>query len=573
MLAAGLLQGFLLYALLPLTQPLGPVWHLLLTTVCVATPWVFHFLRGEFDTRQSVRGAGAIGLPLALCAAWVGWSGPWPNMPDQEAFSNISGLPAFIPAAGVAGFVALPFVQAVLRTRAWRFSYPNLFEDAWRNALLAVNCLVFVGMFWLLLWLCAGLFAILHIAFFKDLFTQSWFAFVATTTALGFAASLEDRNAAALTTIRRFLLLFQTRLLPLAALIVLLFTLTLPFAGVEPLWSTGYATPLMLCLQWALIALCNAAWQDGRQVQPFGRLSTWLVKAAMALLPVLSGLCVWALALRIGPYGWTVDRIWAAVLVTLSCLYALAYAWSALRPGWLPPLGRMNTLLAWVWVSVLVLLHTPLLSPQTLATHNQMGRLLAGTTSAEQFDFKHLRFDSGRAGHTALQTLAKLQDHPQADVIRKKAQAALKETDRYSRQEQAPSTPDDIARRLRPYPATWVPDPTFAEYLGDQLQDKQNRRLFYWLRGDEAKPLIAIDLDGDGAPEYVVFGRSQPWVFTHTPQGWQSVGRLDFEGKYVNPEELQAALERGAYETQKPRWGQLLLQGKQGTVVTQGLPN
>nr|UKE85099.1 hypothetical protein KXZ65_08525 [Pectobacterium sp. PL152] len=37
-------------------------------------------------------------------------------------------------------------------------------------------------------------------------------------------------------------------LLPFSALITVVFTLTLPFSGLEPIWNTGRSTVILLCL-------------------------------------------------------------------------------------------------------------------------------------------------------------------------------------------------------------------------------------------------------------------------------------------------------------------------------------
>src|SRR5690606_13982517 len=113
-----------------------------------------------------------------------------------------------------------------------------------------------------------------------------------------------------------------------------------------------------------------------------------------------------ALGLRIDQYGWTVDRVWAALACALAAAYAFGYAWSALRCGdWLRPLPAVNRALSWVVVAVAVLANTPLLEPHRISVSSQLARLEDGRASAAELDLAYLRFESGRRGYRAAQSL------------------------------------------------------------------------------------------------------------------------------------------------------------------------
>lgn len=46
-----------------------------------------------------------------------------------------------------------------------------------------------------------------------------------------------------------------------------------------------------------------------------------MIAAALALMPVLAALALWAVALRVRQYGWTHERIWAVAIA--ACAHAL----------------------------------------------------------------------------------------------------------------------------------------------------------------------------------------------------------------------------------------------------------
>lgn len=571
MVIAGLLQGAAMLALHEWFKANGfhasdLVWAAPVYSLVILGPITFNFLHGEFSLAQSFRGAATGAGAIAATAAWFGWSFGATDDARQVLGFGTGNVVVFCLSSIAAWFVGLPFLQARLRDGSFAFPYRRLFDDAWRNALLVANSLAFTGLFWVLLALWAGLFLVLHMGFFKDLFSSRFFFYLATAMAISFAVSLEEKEASALGTLRRHLLAFQTRLLPLAALIVILFLGALPLAGLDPLWRTGHATPLMLCLQIVIIALANAAWQDGAQPVPFSTIVQWLSRGALAVLPVLSGLCIWSLSLRIDQYGWSVDRVWAAVLVGLTTLYALGYALSALLRGWLPSLGTVNTWMALLLVATLLAVHTPLLDPQRIAAGSQVSRLLAGVAEVDRFDYNYLRFSLGRPGDEALKALADLSGHPRADDIRAKAKEALARKDRYSAKQQPIPGRDEIAGRLKGYPAEAQIPPGFADYLHERLAKGKYDYALNGLKSGKAVPVLAIDLGADPSPEYVLMVAPYP-VFVQSEGKWRQLGQINFSGAQPKPEELQRLLETGDHAALPRQWSDLKLGDKSGILM------
>lgn len=236
MLIAGLIQGFIMLGLHEWFHakgfaPFDLLWAALFYALTVLAPASFNSLRAEFPVSKSIGGAAFIAI--AFAASWVGWAAVPANEPDLGRGAWSGDLFAFGFVILTIWFIALPFIQSRLRHGNFSFPYPGLFADAWRNWLLVVNCFVFTGIFWLLLALWAGLYSVMNISFFSEIFTTTFFFYLVTAMAVSFAVSLEEREASALTTLRRYLLAFQTRLLPLASLIVVLFLFALPLTGVK----------------------------------------------------------------------------------------------------------------------------------------------------------------------------------------------------------------------------------------------------------------------------------------------------------------------------------------------------
>jgi hypothetical protein len=572
MLIAGLIQGFMMLGLHEWIKSKSfdlsdLVYIVPLYTVAVLGPLTFNFLRAEFSCRQSFIYATLISGVLALTGTWFGWNYVLPAETRLYQSPNfIAGLWVFGFVSAVIWFHILPFAQSRLRHSEPAFSYSGLFEDAWRNCLLLANCFVFSGIFWALLGLWAGLFEVLKIKFFSDLFTTRYFVYLATAMSVSFAVSLEDKEASALVTIRRYLLAVQARLLPLAAFIVLLFLVTLPFSGLHKLWDTGSATALMLGLQYAVIILTNAVWQDGKQPLPFSSFTRSFIRMALIALPVLSVLCVWALHLRVDQYGWTIDRIWAAILVAFISLYTAAYCAAAVRSGWLQSLGRLNTAIALLVIATLLAVHTPLLDPQRISASSQVSRLLAGKVAASNFDYEYLRFNLGRAGAQALRELEKIDHQAEAATIRSKATAALNlhSVSTLDAWEHLPSQ-QEITARINLYPKGTAIDLEFVAALHQRVETEEYDRYTRALREDkEPIAVLAVDLNKDGAPEYIFLKDPFP-VFSKQGQQWRLIGNMWFNNTdAMREKELEQATASADFTVVPRLWSDLRIGGSEG---------
>jgi hypothetical protein len=289
-------------------------------------------------------------------------------------------------------------------------------------------------------------------------------------------------------------------------------------------------------------------------------------RAALALLPVLSALCIWSLSLRIEQYGWTTDRVWAALLVGITSLYAVGYAVSALMRGWLPALGIVNTWIALVLIASVLAIHTPLLDPQRISATSQVARLLAGKVEIDRFDYNYVRFNLGRAGDSALKELTELTGHPHADAIRSKAKEAQERKNRYTPNQQPNPSKAEITGKLAPYPAGTVIDPAFVDYLYNRLTQNKDGYALASLKGSKVVPLVAINLGGGDAQEYVLMVRPYA-VFASGPQGWRQVGQINFTGAYIKDEDVEKLVQKGEFSALPRQWSDLKLGDKVGNLI------
>ena len=464
-------------------------------------------------------------IALAATGAYAGYRvDPSTNV---NLFAEV--LP-FVLTAFIGWYVLLPFAQAYFKTGSLRPAYPVLFEFAWNNGITLLIATIFTGIFWALLALWAGLFRTIGIELFDVIFYSKYFGYPVTGTVFAFAVYLGRSHVSAVVTVRRVILAVFKGLLPLLAVIALLFLAALPFMGLAPLWATGKATALMLTLQAVLLFFLNAVFQNGQGEPPY---APWLrapVRAAIVLLPIYTLLCAYALYLRVDQYGWSTDRFWAVLLTGVIALHVFGYAFAALRRSavWMAGMAPVNVAIAAVVVALSVAVNSPLLDAQRIGAKSQVARLLDGSVPAGEFDYAYLRFHLGRAGNSELAKLRAIDDHPHAETIRASADRALKLENRYNTAMERIETAAQAANNFAAYPRTESLSESFLDYAMSKNADWQLKRC---LEVGQRCLVLAIDLNGDKRKDYVVFRIAGDYdrytgVYAQLDKEWDLVGTL-----------------------------------------------
>jgi len=512
----------------------------------------------------------ALGFSLvaAFCAAYVGYANTAKNLPNYYNNSDVYWLLGFC--IYVAWFIVLAFFEHYCQFKHWAnlkiSRYEALFNFSWRNAVKIITAGIFALLFWGALALLAGLFKVLGILFFQDLITNRHFVYPATVLAFGLGLSLYTAKEEALAEFKRAILQVLGWLLPLVSFILLSFIITLPFKGLNLLWGTGYATALMLSLLGLTIFLLNAAFQDGNQI----KYPNWLLQLTnigLMTLPIYLGLCVYALYLRVHQYGWTAERVWGAALIALMAIYALGYAFAAIKSfknlsAWMQITKPVNIIGAWFLVTLLCLLNSPLLNPVRIAVQSQVAKLIEGKVSATNFDYQYLRFSGGNYGNNALDALIKNTKLKDAATVKSLAEAALKAEYRNDLPEILAGT-ETLKTKIKIHPKNVVLD---IEFYAAVLKSYRAEEIYLDCLlvshlANNCQALV-LDLNQDKNPEVIIFNNYEQRVFSKTTSGWRYIGALQStSGSYSfsQKETLQKELESGDFKAVTPEWQQLQL--------------
>lgn len=404
-----LIQGFALYFLhlaadnevWPATDPR---WMFMSYALALGVP-LFYYLGLE---RVTDRRNGWGLLPLMGLLGGLGWHLGWLSWAAELAVpSHGHFVFALSTSVAVALFILALFFRVWCINQSPRFHYRQLLELSWQNALTLAQLGLFIGVFWGLLFLWGGLFNVIGIDFFEELFEEPLFIYPVTALVGGWGLVLIRERIRLIATVQAMCEALIKALLPLAALIMVLFLGALPFTGLDRIWETGHAALLMMWLALILLFFFNSALSENPDQPPYPVWLRTLVYLAVALLPLNSLLAAWALGLRIEQYGLTVDRLWAGTLQLLIAGFTVSYSvlvvWKRSRA--LPAIQSANKVLALVVAAVLLLVNSPLADLRAWAAASQASRLETGKTAIDEFDYAYLRFDLGAYGVRELQRL------------------------------------------------------------------------------------------------------------------------------------------------------------------------
>ncbi|MEJ6790965.1 DUF4153 domain-containing protein [Brevundimonas sp. BR2-1] len=484
----------------------------------------------------------------------------------RQSADTLQGPPFLSPPlilfSAAALFIAHHLVAPADMERRRIASYPAYFDTATKAAVQLALSIGFTGAFWILLYLGAALFRIINLEFLENLLREAWFAIPVTFLVFATAVHLTDVRDGLIRGVRTLALMLLSWLLLVITVLVAGFLAALPFTGLGGLWETGSGVSLVLAAAAALIILINAAYQDG---QPDNRPPAVLraaVRVAAVLITPLIVIAAWGLALRIGQYGLTPDRIIAAACALVGASFAAGYGWAALSPfwrkgDWMRPLERTTIWTAVLTVAVILALFSPLLDPARLSVADQVARLERGAVTPDKFDYRFLRFESGKAGQAAL---ARLTQSDNADIAAR-ATTAKVVRNRYDFE----GTPDGPRSRTEPTaadirihanPAGAALPATFTQQFG-RLSE-----ILSGCRDGSVCEARMHDLDRDGALEVLVAAESSVSVFK-----LEADGRWFEWAEYTPPlcvdesKDIRRAFGAGRWGTVPPVFPDLVVDG------------
>ncbi len=487
-------------------------WLVAFYAIAVVVPSILHLLAAHLRERTLWL---AIATIAAVCfgLAWQFGANVSGAVTSQYWLADET-IPSFVATMIVLWLLVVAFLRSRLDHGRWIGSYSQLFSSAWQNKLTIAEALAFTGAFWLLLLLWAGLFKSLGYDLFERLFQDPAFVYPFTAITFGAAMHLVGSTEKLVSVAREQVLGLLKWLAPVAALILLLFTPTL-LVQLPRLISEGERAIGAVWLLWlvlVMVLLLNAGYQDGKSEQPYPRWLALALRIATPTMPLVAGVAIYALILRLSEYGATVPRVYGLVAAIVALVYAVGYAIAAfVRGPWLRGIERVNVVTALGLICILFLLCTPLLSPYRLAANSQFARAMQNGQHQESA-MAYLKFEAGEYGRRKLARLTKLDGGVRERAIAALAQGVDALEHRWSPRK---LTQEEIVAKTTTYP----PGRALGESLLRAIRGCEDGA------NAQERVVVFVDLDDDGVEEAIIVARQTTSVFGRAGEGWRRIGR------------------------------------------------
>ena len=417
--------------------------------------------------------------------------------------------------------------------------------------------IVFVanGLFWLVLLLWSEMFKLVGIPFFSTLFFDTdWFGYVAFGLITALAVVLARTQSRLVTAVQKLLTFIATGLLPLVALLALMFILTLPFTGLEAISQRVSAAGLMSTLTLLLLLLMAIVREPQKEALPYPGALRYLIKCSLIVAPIYMLIAGWSLWVRIQQYGWTPERLYGVLVVVVLLVWSFGYLASILRRGRNPlelqgPAILGVSLLA---LGLLVLLSSPVIDAWRISVNSHMGLYHSGKIKPDQVSL-YMLDHSGKPGRAALEALQKDVAFNQ-DSKRRRDLISLLQGRRDPVKE---LTATQLVSKVVIAPGSQKPDDAFWAFV-----KTQGYRITSCAE-QNACVLVSQDLNADGHPEQVLyaFGDGESLVFGMQKNKWDLLAVATLPEGFTKDKLLQAVANQQLGSA--PRiWRDITIDGK-----------
>lgn len=550
MIFIGLLQGTLCYLLMTYLAPHNDGWLFYGMPATIAITSALLLTVVSFKQRALWYWMALIFVVVLAMSVWLKWQVEDSDKWRQHEVFMFYGWRLLLMA-----MLALPWIQYSLHVSREQARYPHFYRQLWLNALTLLIVFVANGLFWLVLLLWSEMFKLVGIPFFSTLFFDTdWFGYVAFGLITALAVVLARTQSRLVTAVQKLLTFIATGLLPLVALLALMFILTLPFTGLETISQRVSAAGLMSTLTLLLLLLMAIVREPQKEALPYPGALRYLIKCSLIVAPIYMLIAGWSLWVRIQQYGWTPERVYGVLVVVVLLVWSFGYLASILRRGRNPlelqgPVILGVSLLA---LGLLVLLSSPVIDAWRISVNSHMGLYHSGKIKPDQVSL-YMLDHSGKPGRAALEALQKDVAFNQDSKRRRDLNSLLQGR----RDPVKELTATQLVSKVVMAPGSQKPDDAFWAFV-----KTQGYRITSCAE-QNACVLVSQDLNADGHPEQVLyaFGDGESLVFGMQKNKWDLLAVATLPEGFTKDKLLQAVANQQLGST--PRiWRDITIDGK-----------
>lgn len=368
----------------------------MLAGATIAFPLILLFIRRGAAPQKALLIAIASALVIAFCGYYAGLQ----SKPiDKISTSSITSV--YVLCSLIIAFKVMIYAQLYLSNQKYTFS--NLYQHSWRTFIVGLESWIFTWLLFGILFLGAALFNIIGISVFSDLLDEAYITIPVFTLSFSFAINYFQNSEKVADTIASVLQAIIKFVLPLIAVILIGFAVSMLFTGIGSLWEDGPGSLLILWLQALALFFVNTVYMGTQKSSPYSKVLHKLVLTGIAFLPVYSVLASYGLWLRIDQYGLTPSRGFGMLVNLLIATFSFSYFVAIVKEksNWYLLKNKINVFVGVAVVIICILLNTPILSMQKWSTYSQMSRLDL-TQTIEDYDMRFFKNNLGASGYEAL---------------------------------------------------------------------------------------------------------------------------------------------------------------------------
>lgn len=529
MILIELLQGILCYLLMAYLVPHHSGWLFYGMPATIALSSALLLTVVSFRQRALWYWMALIFCAVLAMSVWLKWNAGGSGRWRQEDAFFVFGWHLLLMA-----MLALPWIQYQLHARAGEARYPRFYSDLWLNTLTLFIVLIANGLFWLVLLLWSEMFKLVNISFFNTLFFETdWFGYVSFGLITALAVVLARTQSRLVASVQKLLTFIATGLLPLVALLALMFMVTLPFTGLEAISQRVSAAGLLSTLTLILLLLAAIVREPQKSALPYPVALRGLIAISLGVAPVYMLIAAWAIGTRVHQYGWTPERLHGALVALVLLLWSLGNLLSLLRRGRDPLAvqGKVVLGISLLSLGLLILLNTPVLDAWRISVNSHMARYYSGENRADQVSL-YMLARSGKPGRAALEALRQDEAFNQDSQRRRDLNSILQGgSDRG-----ADLAVISLAPKVMIAPGSTRPDEAFWTFI-----TAQRYRISSCMEQD-ACVLVSQDLNADGRPEQVLyaFAEGESLVIAMKESQWALIADARLPEGFSKEKLLQA---------------------------------
>jgi hypothetical protein len=550
MIFIGLLQGALCYLLMTYLVPHNDGWLFYGMPATIAITSALLLTVVSFKQRALWYWMALIFVVVLAMSVWLKWQVEDSDKWRQHEVFMFYGWRLLLMA-----MLALPWIQYSLRASRQQTRYAQFYTQLWLNTLTLLIVFISNGLFWMVLLLWSEMFKLVGITFFETLFFDTdWFAYIVLGLITALAVVLARTQSRLVAAVQKLLTLIATGLLPLMALLALMFMLTLPFTGLEAISQRVSAAGLMSTLTFSLLLLMAMVREPQKEALPYPGALRYLIKCALAVTPIYTLIAGWALWVRIQQYGWTPERLHGVLVVVVLLAWSVGYLVSILRRGHNPLeiQGKVILGVSLLALGLLVLLSSPVIDAWRISVNSHMGLYHSGKIKPDQVSL-YMLDHSGKPGRAALEALQKDVAFNQDSKRRRDLNSLLQGR----RDPVKELTATQLVSKVVIAPGSQKPDDAFWAFV-----KTQGYRITSCAE-QNACVLVSQDLNADGHPEQVLyaFGDGESLVFGMQKNKWDLLAVATLPEGFTKDKLLQAVANQQLGSA--PRiWRDITIDGK-----------